>query len=170
MSKEGSMNSKIKMVVGLLAGPLLSSCMCMNRHPAVAHNKAIGPEHARAMLAAPPTEVVVEQDLKPIFFNFDSNELTSPNREILRVNAELAASYPEKNLRLEGNCDERGTTEYNVALGQRRAQAAFDYLQNLGLATSRMTTVSYGEENPFDSGHNEEAWAKNRRVVSNLED
>lgn len=164
------MKSEMKIVLVVLAGSLLSGCLCMSRHPAVARNEIVGRETARAMLAEPPSEVASEQSLKPIYFNFDSNELTPPNKEILRENSEWATNHPDKKLRLEGNCDERGTIEYNVALGQRRAQAAFDYLQNLGLASSRMTTVSYGEENPVDAGHSEEAWAKNRNVGSNPED
>lgn len=160
------MNSKLKIVVGLLAGTLLSGCSCMSGQPReVARNEPVVREQARAMLADPtPTDVVVEQALKPVYFKYDSNELTPSNREILRENSEWAANNPNRQLTIEGNCDERGTTEYNIALGQRRAQAAFDYLRNLGVESSRMTTISYGEENPVDLGHNEQAWAKNRRV------
>ncbi len=67
-------------------------------------------------------------------------------------------------IRIEGHCDERGSDEYNLALGERRAQAAMNYLATLGVPASRMSTISYGEEKPLDPGHNEEAWAKNRRA------
>jgi peptidoglycan-associated lipoprotein len=66
-------------------------------------------------------------------------------------------------VKIEGNCDERGTTEYNLALGDRRAKAAMDYLTAQGVDAARLTTISYGKEKPVDAGHNEEAWAKNRR-------
>ncbi|HEY5764974.1 MAG TPA: OmpA family protein, partial [Candidatus Deferrimicrobiaceae bacterium] len=68
-------------------------------------------------------------------------------------------------IQIEGHCDERGTSEYNMALGERRASAASKYLQNLGIAGSRLSTISYGEERPLDPGHNEDAWAKNRRAT-----
>ncbi|MGC8774861.1 MAG: peptidoglycan-associated lipoprotein Pal [Chlorobaculum sp.] len=98
-----------------------------------------------------------------IFFDFDSSALSPEAQEQLKQNA----SWMQKNTRalvtIEGHCDERGTDEYNIALGERRAEAARTYLVNLGVSGARLSTVSYGEEKPFDLGHNEEAWAKNRR-------
>ncbi|SKA77660.1 peptidoglycan-associated lipoprotein [Paucidesulfovibrio gracilis DSM 16080] len=104
------------------------------------------------------------QDLTTmIFFAFDSNELTPESRDILQSKAEILKSYRDLTMVIEGYCDERGTVEYNLALGERRARAAYDYLVILGVAPDRLSIVSFGEENPLDSGRSEQAWAKNRR-------
>jgi peptidoglycan-associated lipoprotein len=99
-----------------------------------------------------------------IYFEYDSFDLTTQAKKILAEKAGFLNSHPSIKVRIEGNCDERGTEEYNLALGERRAKAAQDYLVFLGIASERLTTVSYGEEKPVDSGHNEAAWAKNRRA------
>ena len=104
--------------------------------------------------------------LKPIYFNFDRSELTPESQETLKKNAEWIKANPGKKVSLEGHCDERGTNEYNMALGARRAQSAFEYLRNLGLPKDQLSTVSYGEEVPAVAEHNEAAWSKNRRVES----
>jgi peptidoglycan-associated lipoprotein len=98
-----------------------------------------------------------------IHFVFDRSDLRPDAREILDVHAKWLKAHPEFNVRIEGNCDERGTVEYNMALGQRRAASAMKYLVDLGIAKKRLSTISYGKERPLDPGHNEEAWAKNRR-------
>lgn len=100
---------------------------------------------------------------KKIYFDFDKFDLSSESMETLSGLAALLKSSPEIKVRIEGNCDERGTIEYNLALGERRAKAAMDYLISQGIDASRLTTVSYGKEKPADPGQNEEAWAKNRR-------
>lgn len=98
-----------------------------------------------------------------IYFAFDSNELTQESRQILTDKAELLKANPGLNLLIEGHCDERGTNEYNMALGERRARAAYEYLVLMGIEAGRLTIISYGEEYPAVPGSNEEAWAKNRR-------
>lgn len=98
-----------------------------------------------------------------IYFDFDKAELKPEARAILTKKAEWLRAHPEFNLLIEGNCDERGTAEYNLALGERRANAAWKFLNALGVSGDRMATVSYGEERPAFLGHNERAWAKNRR-------
>ncbi len=98
-----------------------------------------------------------------IYFDFDKSDLKPEARAILTEKAKWLRDNPQFNVRIEGNCDERGTNEYNLALGERRAIAAWKYLNNLGISGDRMTTVSYGEERPAYLGHNERAWAKNRR-------
>lgn len=98
-----------------------------------------------------------------IFFDFDSSSLSSEAQEQLNQNADWLQKHSGSSVTIEGHCDERGTDEYNIALGERRAEAARTYLVNLGVTGSRLATVSFGEEKPFDPGHNEEAWAKNRR-------
>jgi peptidoglycan-associated lipoprotein len=98
-----------------------------------------------------------------IFFEFDSAVLLAEAQEILRKKAEWLINNPEATATIEGHCDERGTNEYNLALGERRAESAKAFLVDLGVQGSRLSSISYGEERPVDPGHNEEAWAKNRR-------
>lgn len=100
---------------------------------------------------------------KKIFFDFDRFDLTAESIGTLNELAAFLKANTEVQVKIEGNCDERGTNEYNLALGERRAKAAFDYLVTQGIDAARLSTVSYGEEKPADPGHNEEAWAKNRR-------
>jgi len=99
-----------------------------------------------------------------IYFDFDKYNLLPLAQQVLQRKAEWLRNNPDVPVIIEGHCDERGTNEYNLALGDRRAESARTYLINLGIAGSRLTTVSYGEERPVDSGHNEVAWAKNRRA------
>lgn len=98
-----------------------------------------------------------------IHFDFDSSTLTMEAQLILKKKAEWLQNNPEATSTIEGHCDERGTSEYNLALGDRRATSAKNFLVDLGISASRLTTISYGEERPVDLGKNEEAWAKNRR-------
>ncbi len=102
--------------------------------------------------------------LKDIHFAFDRYDLTPKAREILSQNAELLLKHSRLTIQIEGHCDERGTIEYNLALGDRRSTSAKQYLVALGVSPNRISTISYGEEMPVDPGHNEEAWAKNRRA------
>lgn len=99
-----------------------------------------------------------------IYFAFDQYDLTGPSREILKQHSDWLLSNSAFDLLVEGHCDERGTAEYNLALGERRASAAKDYLVSLGVDPRRITTISYGEELPADTGHDEAAWTKNRRA------
>jgi len=98
-----------------------------------------------------------------IFFEFDSAVLLAEAQAILRKKAEWLINDAEATATIEGHCDERGTNEYNLALGERRAESAKTFLMDLGVEGSRLSCISYGEERPVDPGHNEEAWAKNRR-------
>ncbi len=98
-----------------------------------------------------------------IHFDYDKYSLKSGSREILKKQATWLTNHETASVIIEGNCDERGTTEYNLALGERRAKEAMKYLVELGIDGKRLKTVSYGKERPLDSEHNEEAWAKNRR-------
>jgi len=102
--------------------------------------------------------------LKPIYFGYDSDEISDDAKKILSANAEVLKTYGTWVVTIEGHSDERGTAEYNLALGDRRALAARTYLISLGIPAPRLRTVSYGKEFPFDSGHDEAAWAKNRRA------
>jgi peptidoglycan-associated lipoprotein len=109
-------------------------------------------------------ELNLDSPFAPAFFGLDSAELDDAGRAVVTANAALLRMYPAWAVTVEGHCDERGTTEYNLALGERRAMAVKTYLVSLGIAADRVLTVSYGEEFPFDAGHDEEAWASNRRA------
>jgi len=111
---------------------------------------------------APPQ--ITSSDFQPVFFDYDSHTLRPDARAALDGNARVLRDNPDVRLMIEGHCDERGTIEYNLALGERRANAARDYLINAGIAGSRLTSISYGKERPFDTGSGETAWAKNRRA------
>ena len=102
--------------------------------------------------------------LEDVFFDTDRFDLTPEARGILAKNASWLQQYPSVTILLEGHCDERNTREYNLALGERRANSVRDYLMSLGVAGSRMRTISYGEEKPFAIGSGEEAWRLNRRT------
>ncbi|WP_027716025.1 peptidoglycan-associated lipoprotein Pal [Desulfuromonas sp. TF] len=119
---------------------------------------------ARAAAEAAAREEAARTGIQRIFFDFDQYVLTSQARDILAGNAAYLKANPEVSVRIEGHCDERGSDEYNLALGERRAQSAQKYLISLGIDSSRLDVISYGEEKPLDPGNNEEAWAKNRRA------
>lgn len=102
--------------------------------------------------------------LKPAFFDYDSSELSTQAQRALDDNAAVLRQYASWTVTLEGHCDERGTPEYNLALGERRAVTARAYLVSLGISADRLRTVSYGKEFPFDPGHDDAAYAKNRRA------
>ena len=105
-------------------------------------------------------------ELSPLIdvpFDFDSAALLDEARVTLNAHADILAQYSSLTVLIEGHCDERGTVEYNLALGERRANAVYNYLMNLGISASRLKTISYGKEFPKDPGHNEQAWAANRR-------
>jgi len=101
---------------------------------------------------------------KPVFFAYDSDELDDAARAALNDNATVLKKYGSWVVTIEGHCDERGTAEYNLALGERRSLAAKSYLLSLGIGADRLRTVSYGKEFPFDPGHEERAYAQNRRA------
>jgi peptidoglycan-associated lipoprotein len=105
-----------------------------------------------------------DSPLKPAFFTLDSAELDDMGRATVQANAEILKKYPTWQVTIEGHCDERGTAEYNLALGERRAVAVKTYLVSLGISSDRLRTVSYGKEFPFEPAHNEDAWSKNRRA------
>lgn len=109
-------------------------------------------------------EINKQSPLQPVFYELDSSEVSAEGQQVLAANAEVLKKYPQWVISIEGHCDERGTAEYNLALGERRALAARTYLASLGVSADRMRTVSYGKEFPFDPNHNEDAWAKNRRA------
>jgi len=102
--------------------------------------------------------------LQDVYFAFDDYSLTEEARDVLASDGKILSQTPKLKIVIEGHCDERGTVEYNLALGEKRAASARSYLLNYGIDPSRISTISYGKERPFDPGHDEAAWAKNRRA------
>ncbi len=121
------------------------------------------PAPATPAPAAPPP-ALASGDLAPVFFGFDSVLLEDAARAVLDGIARRLRDLPEARITIEGHCDERGTVEYNQALGERRAQVTRDYLIAAGVSGAQIQIVSYGKERPFDEGHDEAAWASNRRA------
>jgi peptidoglycan-associated lipoprotein len=105
-----------------------------------------------------------DSPLRPLFYQLDSAEVDAEGQQILQANAAVLKKYPTWQVTIEGHCDERGTAEYNLALGERRALAAKNYLVSLGIPADKVRTVSYGKEFPFDPAHEDAAWSKNRRA------
>jgi peptidoglycan-associated lipoprotein len=112
----------------------------------------------------PPSDEGQVTTLQDVFFDYDRYNLRDDARRTLDNNAKFLLANQSTRLLLEGHCDERGTVEYNLALGERRAQSARSYLIEFGVDQGRLSTISYGEERPFAQGHGEEAWSQNRRV------
>lgn len=102
-----------------------------------------------------------------VYFNYDSDQIQDKYVEVMQANAKYLRNNPDARVIIEGHTDERGTPEYNIALGERRARAVARYMQNLGVDVNQLSIVSYGEEKPQVDGHNEAAWSKNRRAVLN---
>lgn len=107
-------------------------------------------------------------EVQTVYFDFDEYYLTSSSQSTLRANAQCIKEKKVTSLVIEGHCDERGSVEYNLALGQKRAQSVRDFLVDMGLDASSVKIISYGEERPLSYGHDEESWAKNRRGETNI--
>jgi peptidoglycan-associated lipoprotein len=150
--------------------PPSSTTNTASRPPAppepVGEPTVVPPEPMRddAISAASLDDLNKNSPLKPVFFELDSSELNGAGQKALDENAALLKKYPSWTVTVEGHCDERGTAEYNLALGERRAITARAYLVSLGIPADRLRTVSYGKEFPFDPGNDESAFAKNRRA------
>ena len=154
--------------VRILAVPLLLLVVACSHAqpappPAAAENvsqpaPAPAPEPVATPVAPPPDIAAAS-----VYFDYDSSDLTPATRDVLQALFQQAQKQPDRDIRVEGNCDERGTREYNLALGQRRADAAKQYLVNLGVDGSRITAISYGKERPRTLGDDESAWKENRR-------
>jgi peptidoglycan-associated lipoprotein len=163
------------LLIALLVALLVPLAGCQKKTPPP-------PETAPAAAPQPPapTPIPAREEPKPtpvatpkpeetaklgdVFYDYDKFNLSTAAREILTEDARILKQQPQIRVTIEGHCDERGTNEYNLALGQRRADAAKSFLVSLGIDAGRVTTITYGEERPFDPGHTEAAWAKNRRA------
>ncbi len=105
-----------------------------------------------------------DSPLRPLYFGLDQSDVSEEGQQLLQANAAVLKKYPTWQVTIEGHCDERGTAEYNLSLGERRALAAKNYLVSLGIPADKVRTVSYGKEFPFDAAHEDAAWSKNRRA------
>lgn len=181
MRAQGSILLLLAVVFGLTA---LQGC----RHAKTAAAPAVVPPKATASASVPETKVAAPQDfsapapatesiadpatetllaekngwIRDAFFPYDSAIITPESQENLGATAQWLRNHRAYHVMIEGHCDERGTEQYNLALGEKRAYDAREYLATLGIDTQRISTMSYGKEKPFDQGHDEAAWAKNR--------
>ncbi len=134
--------------------------------PAVPREEVLPPQtvkEAPASVKEETAQVAPVSALEKIYFDFDSFTLSQASRDTLTKNAEVLLKKLSGKIQIEGNCDERGSDEYNLALGEKRAKSAMNYLVTLGVPAERLSVISYGKEKPADPGHDEAAWAKNRR-------
>jgi peptidoglycan-associated lipoprotein len=155
------------LLVGILVLLLVGSC---GKKPKP-EEEPTAPVVTEPQTPSTPPEIPQEQvtkkeikqdDLKPVFFDFDKYDLRSGDRETLNKNAMMLKDYPMARIRIEGNCDERGTVEYNLALGEKRARAAMEYLVNLGIDGSRISIITYGKERASHC-QNDACWSMDRR-------
>ncbi len=154
------------------AGLLLGVAGCKHTTAAATSSEPIAapapapaatPAPAPAAQPAPAVAETVPVETQSVFFDFDSSDLKPEGQDFLSQFGSLLAKHRDLHVRIEGNCDERGTAQYNIALGQRRADAARKYLVQMGASDEQLTTVSYGKERPKATGHGETAWRENRR-------
>ena len=158
----------------VIVGLSLAACGCFEQKMRGEAAPPAAPQQKAVVAPAQKQEIVVKKEeapapapaavvgMHPIYFDFDKYNIRPGDATILNKDYAWLQAHPGK-VRIEGNCDERGTVEYNLALGQKRADAAKGYLVKLGADPKKLETVSYGKEKPVDPGHNEAAWAKNRR-------
>jgi peptidoglycan-associated lipoprotein len=132
--------------------------------PSFSPTEGAGAETDSSSLGGAGDSFAGASELQTVFYEFDSYNLTASGRDALKANAQWLTENATATIQIEGHCDERGTTEYNLALGERRANSARDYLQKMGVDASRISVISYGEERPLDPSSGETAWAKNRRA------
>jgi len=123
-----------------------------------------GASSLKDMQEGKPPITPASSPLKDVMFDFDRYDLSADARATLRANADWLRSNPSARVEIEGHCDERGTNEYNLALGAKRAQAAREFLSSLGISPDRLSTISYGEEIPVCREHDEQCWKQNRRA------
>src|ERR1041384_7795782 len=170
-----ALRSLVVVSVALLIAAWIAGCSKAANDPTLAGNSTAGRKDSAApnrgqsqgslddLRSGQPPVTPANSPLKEIYFDFDSYALRTEARETLKGDAEWLKKNPGVRVTVEGHCDERGTTEYNLALGAKRAQAAKDYLVALGINADRLSTMSYGSEATVCRDHNEQCWQKNRR-------
>jgi peptidoglycan-associated lipoprotein len=164
--------SVLILVLGLAVLMLLPACASQDTPPV----EEVEPAEDAPPPPPPPPPLEEEEvedvdvedqeplELEDVFFDYDKYNIRDEYKSVLEANAELLLSRPGASLMIEGHCDERGTNEYNLALGEKRAKSVMDFYIAFGVDAGRLSMISYGEERPFDGGHDEAAWAKNRRA------
>jgi len=178
------MNSSKKMVFTALGLAIMATFGCANNEvvkkeepvaatmkkppveavkPAATQPAATKADQMKPMETTGAKASVTSAAFEAVYFDFDKADLSNTARAVLTKNADLFKANPNEKIRIEGNCDERGSAEYNLALGERRAKSAQQYLTTLGVPAGRLSVISYGKERPAVQGNNEAAWAKNRR-------
>jgi peptidoglycan-associated lipoprotein len=150
-------------VLALCLGVMMSGCAKKAVETPAGDKGAKGPSESLETAASDILEGRTSAPMLPVYFDFDKSDIRADQVERVENNAAFLKKSSTVKIRIEGNCDERGTNEYNLALGERRAQSAKKYLVNLGVADSRLETVSWGEEKTLLFGHDEISWAQNRR-------
>jgi peptidoglycan-associated lipoprotein len=149
------------------AKPVAPTAQTTEKTPLVPANTAPAPVREQTIAAKSSDSAAnaaeVQRQLEKVYFAFDSAALSDSARGTITANAAVITRNPGLKVRVEGHCDERGSDEYNLAIGERRAKAAAQYLKSLGVGAERITTLSFGKEKPVDPGHDEAAWSKNRR-------
>jgi len=170
-----SKNNFIKGLSSFLISVVLAATVGCSKKDVVSDEPVMAPSEDSSGIAAPGSGVdtlgnagdtgMAMSEMDVVFYPYDSYTLNDEARNALKKNADWMKQNPTARIQIEGHCDERGTVEYNMALGDRRANAAKSYLTRLGVEGSRIETISYGKERPADMGHSEAAWAKNRRAV-----
>ncbi len=162
------MKTKSIMILGLAALALSACATKRDRIPPEAMGTPGSSANNGSTAPSPGSQedFVANTASDRVYFNTDKFDIDQEDMDVLRSQAAWLQRYPNVRVTLEGHCDERGTRDYNLALGERRANGAKNFLASLGISPSRITTISYGKERPDAVGSNEESWAKNRRAVS----
>lgn len=161
------------LIVAILAGAVLTACRQTPEEVPVEPVEPVVERPAEPL--TPPAPPRVDREGNPVdasgrplgrtfYFDFDQARLSERDLRVLAMHAEYLRDFRNRSVLIEGHCDERGTREYNLALGERRAQAVQQYLASAGVRSGQIEIVSFGEERPADSASNESAWAKNRRA------
>ncbi|MEW5797115.1 MAG: peptidoglycan-associated lipoprotein Pal [Candidatus Zixiibacteriota bacterium] len=158
----------VLLLIGTLVVVLMAACGKPPSPPPQAPVETRPTDTAPTPPPPPPPEepkpTLQETQFQTVYFDFDKYDLRADARASLDANFALLQEFPDAIVKVEGHCDERGTVEYNLSLGEKRAKAVMNYLVGRGIAQSRLSIISYGKERPVDPGHNETAWAKNRRA------
>jgi len=158
----------VLLLLGAAAAAILNGCPKPAPPPVVEQPKPVDTTPVTPPPPPPPVEqpkpVLKESQFQTVYFDFDKYNLRADAKASLDANFALLREFPDAIVKVEGHCDERGTVEYNLSLGEKRARAVMDYLVGQGIAAARMSIITYGKERPVDPGHNETAWGKNRRA------
>jgi peptidoglycan-associated lipoprotein len=159
---------KLKYLAPILLLALLALASCAKKKPIEERPVTPQPQTTKDTTTKPetpetPKRTLQESQFRTVYFDFDRYNLRPDAKAALDADYALLRDFPDVIVKIEGHCDERGTVEYNLSLGEKRAKAAMDYLSGLGISSSRLSIISYGKERPAVAGNNESAWSKNRR-------